>query len=527
MKLFVATAEEMQRLDRYVMQDLGILPEILMERAGGSVAKAILERFPLPGYFKVLLLCGPGNNGGDGFVCARYLWNSGYQVEVLLFNEEDKYTGEAKRNLEILKTLKIPITRIHSLEEFISFVHHFKPEILVDALFGTGLKRPLSGLYEEVILFLREEKRKESFKIVSVDIPSGVSSDTGQILGSAPCADLTVTFECLKPGHLFYPGKEYSGEVEVAEIGYPWRFLLEFTKNIVPRKKYLSEDQARELFRPRRGFYHKGKAGYVFILAGSVGKSGAGYLTALGALRAGAGLVTLAGPKSLQSVYSGLLPEILTLGLPEREGEITENSSNLVIEALKGKRCLVIGPGFGLGSGPKRVLSDLLENVSLPVILDADALTILSDFPEKLKDFSYPKVITPHPGEAARLLKKEIREILQDPLDSLSQLINLTGAIVVLKGPHTLIGGPDGEVFISSIDEPGMAQGGMGDVLTGIIGAFIAQGYPPFEASALAVYVHGASGSFLRKTSGPYGFTASEVANYIPKILKKLETRNA
>lgn len=522
MKLFVATSEEMQRLDRYVMQDLKILPEILMERAGGSVAKAILERFPVPDYSKVLLLCGPGNNGGDGFVCARYLWNFGYKVEVLLFCEEDKYSGEAKRHFEILKTLKIPITKIHSLEEFVSFLHHFKPEILVDALFGTGLKRPLSGLYGEVTLFLKEEKKKESFKIVSVDIPSGVSSDTGQILSSALCADLTITFECLKPGHLFYPGKEYSGEVEVTEIGYPWRFLLEFTKDIVPKRKYLNEDQVKEIFRPRRGFYHKGKAGFVFILAGSVGKSGAGYLTALGAIRAGAGLVTLAGPKSLQPVYSGLLPEILTLGLPEKEGEIAEISTALIIEALKGKRCLVVGPGLGLGSGPKKVLMDLLEKISLPIVLDADALSILSDSPEKLKNFSYPKVITPHPGEAARLLRKETQEILQDPLSILSQLIDLTGAIVILKGPHTLIGSPDGEVFISSIDEPGLAQGGMGDVLTGIIGAFIAQGYSPLEASALAVYVHGASGNFLSKTSGPYGFIASEVAKHIPKILKNI-----
>jgi NAD(P)H-hydrate epimerase len=526
-KLFVATAEEMQRLDRYVMQELGILPEFLMERAGSAVAETILEKFPPPKFSKVVHLCGPGNNGGDGFVCARHLWNSGYKVEVLCFGEENKYTGEAKRNLEILKTLRIPVTRIQSLEEFSSFLQHFQPEIVVDALFGTGLKRPLSGLYEEVVSLLREAKKEESFKVLSIDIPSGVSSDTGQILGSAPLADLTITFECLKPGHLFYPGKECSGEVKVVPIGYPWRYLLESQEGILPRTRFLNEEVAKELFRPRKGFYHKGKAGHVLVLAGSIGKSGAGYLSALGALRAGAGLVTLASAKSLQSVYSGLLPEILTLGLPEAEGEIAENSLEVILEALTGKRCLVVGPGLGLGSGPRRVLLELLKRVKVPIVLDADALTLLSDSLDILKSYPYPRVLTPHPGEAGRLLKREPQEILEDPLRSLSQLIELTGSIVVLKGPHTLIGDPRGLVFISSIDEPGMAQGGMGDVLTGMIGAFIAQGYSPFEASALGVYIHGASGRFLRETRGPFGFVASEVAQNIPETLKKLENKYA
>ncbi len=256
------------------------------------------------------------------------------------------------------------------------------------------------------------------------------------------------------------------------------------------------------------------------------GKSGAGYLTALGALKAGAGLVTLASTKSLQPVYCAMLPEALTLGLPEKNGEVSEEAIPLILEALKRKKSLVIGPGFGLGEGPAKVLFELLENIELPLVLDADALTLLSREPSLLKKYSSPKVITPHPGEAARLLKTETLEVLKDPLSALKELIDLTGAVVVLKGPHSLIGSPKGECYVSSIDEPGMAQGGMGDVLSGMIGALLAQGYQPFEAAGLSVFLHGMAGKFLNEHLGPFGFTAKDLAETIPIIIKNLERKN-
>ncbi len=526
MPFYVALSQEMQNLDRYVMETLGILPEVLMERAGLGVAEKISEYFPAENFSRVLILCGPGNNGGDGFVCARHLSERDYQVEVLLFSEEEKYSQEAKKNLDILKTLGIPIHKILRVEDFEDFLEHYKPKIVVDALFGTGLKRPLKGLYQEVVLSLKSLKKFYEFKIVSIDIPSGISSDNGQILGSAVQADLTVTFECYKAGHLIYPGKEHSGVVEIIPIGYPWKYLKSNVSELIPKRIYLDEEVASSLYQPRKGFFHKGRAGYVLILAGSQGKSGAGYLTAFGALKAGAGLVTLASTKSLQPIYCSMLPEALTLGLPEKNGEVSEEAVPFIIDALKRKKSLVIGPGFGLGEGPEKVLFELLEKIELPLVLDADALTLISRDLSFLKKYPAPKIITPHPGEAARLLKAETLEILRDPLNSLKELVELTGAVVVLKGPHSLIGEPEGRVFVSSVDEPGMSQGGMGDILSGMIGAFLAQGYPPFYAAALSVYLHGIAGKFLRENLGPFGFTAKDLGEIIPIIIKNLERKN-
>lgn len=526
MPLYIALSQEMQELDRYVMEELGIPPEVLMERAGLGVAEKVFQYFPPENYSKVLVLCGPGNNGGDGFVCARYLSEKNYQVEIFLFAEEEKYSREAKKNLEILKKMGLPLHRVNHLEEFEDFFKHYQPRLVIDALFGTGLKRPLKGLYYEVVFSLKSLKNFYDFRVVSIDIPSGVSSDTGQILGIAISSDLTVTFECYKAGHLIYPGKEHAGITEVVSIGYPWKYLKGSKPELIPKRIYLDEEIARTLYQPRKGFYHKGKAGYLLVLAGSQGKSGAGYLTAFGALKAGAGLVTLASPKSLQPIYCSMLPEALTLGLPEKDGEVSEEALPFILDALRRKKSLIIGPGFGLGAGPEKVLFELLERIDLPLVLDADALTLLAKDPSPLKKYPSSKVITPHPGEAGRLLKVETLEVLRDPLSALNKLVELTGAVVVLKGPHTLVGSPQGEVYVSSIDEPGMAQGGMGDILSGMIGAFLAQGYPPFPASALSVFLHGMAGKILRETFGPFGFTAKDLGETLPIILKKLERKD-
>ncbi|MCS7199890.1 MAG: NAD(P)H-hydrate dehydratase [Caldimicrobium sp.] len=522
MPLYVTTSEGIQRLDKYVMEEYGLLPEILMERAGLGVAQVVREFFPKEHFSLVTVLSGPGNNGGDGFVCARHLWNWGYEVEVLLFTEEERYRGEALRNLQLLRKLEVPLFTLKTLEEFHEYMYHKKPTLLIDALFGTGLKRPLEGIFYEVISFLKDLRKNESLKVVAVDLPSGISADNGQILGIALPADLTVTFECPKFGHFIYPGKEYVGTLKVVSIGYPWRFLSN-EKNLLPKGIYLDASTVREMYRPRKGFYHKGKAGHLLILAGSQGKSGAGYLTALGALRGGAGLVTLASTQSLQPVYCSLLPEILTLGLPESKGEVSYKALEVILENLKGKKVLVIGPGLGLGEEIQRLLFELLPEIHLPVVIDADALTLLAKEPLILKRIKTELVLTPHPGEASRLLNTEVRELLRDPLTALKRLTELANGVVVLKGPHTLIGTPSGDIYVSSIDEPGLSQGGTGDVLTGLIGAFISQGYSPLQASALSVYLHGASGQLLSQTYGPFGYTAKDVADRIPAIIKSLE----
>jgi len=517
----VVTGFEMQELDKFVIQEIGIPAEVLMERAGLGVAENICKYYPLQNFKKVLIICGPGNNGGDGMVCARYLWDRGYEVRVILLSEESKYRGEAQRNLNILKNLKIDLKKIQNIFDLKEELKSFSPCLLVDAIFGTGLKREIQGFFYEVIQELNRYKEENQAVTVAVDIASGVSSNTGEILGIAVKADLTVTFELPKIGHLFYPGKEYTGRLEVVPIGFPAKVIEEKG----PQREYLDFDLARKLFKPRRGYTHKGTFGHVLILAGSRGKSGAGLLCALGALKSGAGLVTLASTESLQKIYCTMLPEILTAGLKENEhGEISYEELPKILELSQKKSALVIGPGLGLSEEMKKLFFDLLSKIELPTVIDADGLTLLAESPEVLKNYSAPKVLTPHPGEAVRILKISKEEILKDRLTAAKKLSELTDSIVVLKGPHTVIYAPDGRCVISSVDEPGLSQGGTGDVLAGIIGSLIAQKYEAFEAACLGVFLHGQAGVYLSHNLGPFGYTATQVAETIPAVLKELQS---
>ena len=513
----VVTGFEMQELDKFVINSLGISAQVLMERAGLGVAENIFKYYPLEKYKKVLIICGPGNNGGDGMVCGRYLWDRGYEVKIIILGKKNKYKGEALVNLKILENLKLPLEEIEEISQFKNLLQSYSPDILVDAIFGTGLKRPVEGFFKEVINEMNDYKIKKGAKVVAVDIPSGICANTGQVLGIALKADLTVTFELPKIGHFFYPGKEYIGKLEIVPIGFPSKIVEEKG----PKREYLDFNWAKKIFKPRKGYTHKGTFGHVLILAGSKGKSGAGILCALGALKGGAGLVTLASTKELQKIYCSMIPEILTVGLKENEyGEVSYESLAEILEIAKNKSVLVIGPGLGLSEEIKKLFFELLSKLDIPLVIDADGLTLLSENPEILKSYSAPKVLTPHPGEAVRLLKVSKNEIMKDRLTYVKKLSEMTKSIVVLKGPHSIVYGTDGRCGISSIDEPGLSQGGQGDVLSGLIGAFIAQKYDPFIGTCLAVYLHGEAGRYLHQTLGPFGYTAKDVAETIPKILK-------
>lgn len=514
----VVTGQEMQQLDKIVIQEIGIPAEVLMERAGLGVAERVAKKFPLKEYSKVLVVCGPGNNGGDGFVCARYFQDMGYKVKVVLLSEEEKYKGEALTNLKILFNLGFDLERVLEVKKLEEILTYWNPQIVIDAIFGTGLKREITGFLEGVINLINN--KKESYKIVAIDIPSGICSETGQVLGCAIKADLTVTFELIKIGHLFYPGKEHTGDLEVVKIGFPLKVIEERA----PQRDYIDWQWCKKVFKPRKGYTHKGTFGHVLILAGSRGKSGAGILSALGALRGGAGLVTLASTLTLQKVYATILPEILTAGLEEEaSGEISFKSVEDFLKLCEKKGVLVVGPGLGLSEGVRDFLIEVLKRINLPLVIDADALTLLSETPEILKNYRGVKVLTPHPGEAQRFLKISTKEILSRRLKATEELVKLTDSIVVLKGPHSIIMAPDGRTGISSIDEPGLSQGGMGDILSGLIGAFLVQGYEPFLATCLAVFLHGEAGKYLHQNYGPFGFTATEVGETLPKLLKILE----
>ena len=516
----VVTGLEMQEFDSFIIHSLGIPAEVLMERAGLGVAENVFRYYPLEEYKKVLVVCGPGNNGGDGMVCARYLWDKGYEVKIILLAKEEKYKGEALINLKIIKNIGLSLEKAGEISQFKNLLQAYFPNIVIDAIFGTGLKRNVEGFFKEVIEEINGYKIKKAAKLVAVDIPSGVCANTGQILGTAVKADLTVTFELPKIGHLFYPGKECTGVLEVVPIGFPKKVVEEKG----PKREYLDLKWAKKVFKPRKGYTHKGTFGHVLVLAGSRGKSGAGVLSALGALRGGAGLVTLASTRTLQYVYSSMIPEILTAGLEENDkGEVSHKSLTEILEIAKNKSVLVIGPGLGLSREVKKLFFDLISQFDIPLVIDADALTLLSENPEALKAYKAPKVLTPHPGEAVRLLKIPKEEIMKNRLEYAKKLSEITDSIVVLKGPHSVVYSPDGRCGISSIDEPGLSQGGQGDVLSGLIGAFIAQKYEPFVATCLAVYLHGFAGKYLSKNLGPFGYTATDVAETIPTVFKEIK----
>ncbi|HEA84291.1 MAG TPA: NAD(P)H-hydrate dehydratase [Thermodesulfobacterium geofontis] len=516
----VVTGFEMQELDNFIIHSLGIPAEVLMERAGLGVAENVSKYYPLERYKKVLVVCGPGNNGGDGMVCARYLWDKGYEVKVILLAKEERYKGEALINLKIIKNMDLSLEKAEEISQFKNLLKSYSPDIVIDAIFGTGLKRNVEGFFKDIIEEINGYKFKKAVKLVAVDISSGVCANTGQILGTAVKADLTVTFELPKIGHLFYPGKECTGVLEVVPIGFPKKVVEERG----PEREYLDLKWAKKVFKPRKGYTHKGTFGHVLVLAGSRGKSGAGVLSALGALRGGAGLVTLASTKKLQKIYCSMVPEILTAGFEENEyGEISYKSLAEVLEIAKGKSVLVIGPGLGLSEEVKKLFFDLISQLDIPLVVDADALTLLSENPEALKAYKAPKVLTPHPGEAVRLLKISKEEVMKNRLECSKKLSEMTNSIVVLKGPHSVVYSSDGRCGISSIDEPGLSQGGQGDVLSGLIGAFIAQKYEPFVATCLAVYLHGEAGKYLSKNKGPFGYTATDVAVTIPTVLRELK----
>jgi NAD(P)H-hydrate epimerase len=515
----VITGLEIQKLDSIVIKEIGIPAEVLMERAGVGVYEKLVENYPLERYKKVLVICGPGNNGGDGMVCARHLKSRGYNVKLILLCEEEKYKGEAKLNLEIAKKLNLPIQKIKDSSELFKVLEEEKPDVLVDAIFGTGLKRKIEGFFAEVINLINGYKEREKAKIVAVDIPSGVCSNTGRVLGTAVKADLTVSFELIKVGHVFYPGKEYTGKLEIVPISFP----ADIVKKEAPERYYIEDCWAKAVFKKREGYVHKGSFGHVMVLAGSRGKSGAGFLTGLGALRGGAGLVTLASTKTLQNVYAVMLPEALTLGLEENfYGEVSIKELPKIVEACSKKSVLVIGPGLGLSTEMKILFFELLKEINLPLVIDADALTLLSEKPEVLKDYPGFKILTPHPGEAIRILKISKEELMEDRIFWTKRLSELTGAVVILKGAHSVICG-DGKEGISSIDEPGLSQGGTGDVLAGLIGALVAQGYDPFTSACLGVFVHGKAGKILSKEYGPFGYPASLLAETFPSVFKILQ----
>jgi len=512
--MYLVTASEMQQMDRQTIESFGIPGRVLMENAGLGATRILSDQFDDIINKKVGVIAGPGNNGGDGFVIARYLAQKGSDVAVYLFAESARVKGDAAANLKLLFPLNVPVVEMPDEQSFLAHkTGMLHKEIWIDALLGTGLKSDVKGYFKKIIEFINDLSKP----VFSVDIPSGLNSDTGQVCGACIRAQVTATFAFAKTGHMLFPGAEHTGYLEIIDIGIPDHIA----KSIRPKQHLLTPKRIRLAFKPRIPDAHKGTTGHVLIVSGSAGKTGAAAMTAMSAMRAGAGLVTLAIPESLNPILETQVLEAMTYPLRETEnGIIGESSFNKIMDLLLGKKSLAIGPGLGEAAETKKLVHRIIKESPVPIVIDADGLNNIAGSTELLKKAKAPLILTPHPGEMARLMGSTTGSVQKDRITCAREFAKKFNVHIVLKGAKTIIAHPEGNIFINPTGNPGMASGGMGDVLTGIIAGLVAQGFSPETATHTGVYLHGAAADMLAQKIGPFGYLSTEVMNAIPGQIK-------
>lgn len=505
----ILTAEQMREADRRTISELGIPGAVLMESAGRAIAGEIVKRYEHLAPGPVLVLCGKGNNGGDGLVAARTLLQGGWQVRTVILAEAAALTGDAGLYLEVLQRLGAPVefaADMAGAEALLGAVP--APALIVDAVFGTGLSSPVSGHYAMAIDWMNRSMAPK----VAIDIPSGLDATGGTILGSALSADLTVALAAPKIGQIIYPGVACCGELVVAEIGIPQALLEDLALGIL-----LDEAAVRDFLPPRPAGGHKGTFGHLLLVAGSCGKVGAAALAADAALRTGAGLVTVAAPSSLQGILAIKLTEAMTEPLDEDGGALTATAFAQIAALWQEKKVLAIGPGLGRRPETSGLVRKVVQECPLPLVLDADALFALAGHTGLLKSRPVGStILTPHPGEMAHLLGISVAEVEDDRLGTARFFAEEYGVVLVLKGARTVIAAPDGGILINPTGHAGMATAGMGDLLTGIIASLLTQGVPPLAAAAAGVWLHGRSGDRLRDRFGDCGLLAQDLLPEIP-----------
>ena len=513
----VLTAAEMQAIDKRAIEECGLPGTILMENAGRGSVDFLKRRFPDLGEKKIVVFAGKGNNGGDGFVMARHLLNMGAQVSVLLLGKISQLKAEAKLNAEIARNIGVEINEVDA-GNFKSSDHRLRhSDLIIDAIFGTGLKKPASGFFAEVFEVINQLHKF----VVSVDIPSGVDSDSGQLTGPHVKADLTLALALLKRSHVTFPSAGVMGDIEVVDIGIPQKAI---DAQPIAVQMVEPHDMASWLKkRPRDA--HKGDFGHVLVLAGSLGKGGAAGLTALGALRSGCGLVTLGLPEGCQKALEFHPLEVMTVPLPETpNGTLAVKAKDLILEHLQRKSALAVGPGISTDPETARLLREVLPAVQIPIVLDADAVNCLAldRGLELLKNSEV--VLTPHPREMARISGLSTQEIQANRIETASRFARENCVHLVLKGARTVLAFPDGPVFINPTGNPGMATAGSGDVLTGIIAGLIAQGQKVRQAVIAGTYLHGLAGDLFVEKSPEASLIAGDLLNGIPESLNRILT---
>jgi len=510
----------MKEIDRKAIEEIGLPGPVLMENAGLEIVRAIRARFPEVENERVVIVAGKGNNGGDGLVVARHLWNRGGRPKVLLLAAKQDVGGDAALNLRIADKIGVDIVEILSAEDWEKNKKELSAaRLIVDAVFGTGLLNPAQGLYATAIEDINEAR---AFK-VAVDIPSGLSSDTFQIIGPAVKADLTVTLGAPKISHIFPPAEDRVGELVVADISLP-PFLMEAESL---RLELVEKQALLVFFKKRKKDSHKGTYGHLLIISGSLGKTGAAVMAGRAALKTGAGLVTVGTAQSSLPIVARSMMELMTEPLPETEAKtIAKEALATAVKLLAGKDALLIGPGISTHSSTANFVVSLLPKVKCPVIIDADGLNVLGGHLDVLKRLAGRAVLTPHPGELARLLGLSIKDVLDNRLELVPQFAQKYQVHLVLKGYRTLVASPQGRVYINPTGNPGMASGGSGDVLSGMIASFIIQEKDILGATLAAVYLHGLSGDIGVRRLGERPLIAGDLIRYLPQALEAMEEKN-
>jgi len=506
------TADQMQKVDGTAIHGLGIPGSHLMERAGVAVAEEILERYDPE---EVVLFCGKGNNGGDGFVVARELFNAGVEVTVFTLAPAGEYKGDAKLNLEILEKLGVDVREGFTADGTPSedaVVATELADVIVDAVFGTGFTGAAKGAAAAAIGLMNEGPAE----VVSVDIASGVGADKGTVNGPAVEADVTIALHAPKVGHFVTPGGAYSGEVVVVPIGIPPLCDHE------PDVWLLTAAGLQPLLRPKGSLDHKRSVGTVLVVGGSTGMTGAAHMAAMAALRGGGGLVHCALPEGagVDKPY----PEVIAVTVPGEAGHFTAASRTPLFDAAAGFAAVALGPGLGRSDETVLVARELLA-LDKPLLIDADGLFALGDRPELLAERSAPTVLTPHEGELGRLLGVPPADIAANRLENVRSAASRSNATVLLKGEATIVADPSGAAYVVPTGNPGLATPGTGDVLSGVIAAQLAKGLGATEAACLGAYLHGLAADLAAEDAfGTEGMVAGDLLAYLPAAMELIKT---
>lgn len=512
----LVTSEEMKALERTAIENYGIPGLVLMENAGRHVVEVVRQILGDVRDKTVTIFIGKGNNGGDGLVVARHLLNMGAVVKLLSLANIDEISGDAAINLEIWRKMG---QKIYSIQhgDGINIVRLIlmNTDLIVDAVYGTGFK----GKIGEKVGRIFEVLNGSDKPIVAVDVPSGLEADSGRVNGPCIQADHTVTFGLPKLGLLLEPGADYTGNLHIVDISLPAALV----EKDGPQRYLTTRELVKEWLPNRRSSAHKGDFGRVLIVAGSRGMTGAASLCGDAALRAGAGLVTVAVPETLHSIMEAKLTEVMTAPLPDSgNGRLVREARQRIISLLEDKDVLAIGPGLSTDPEVVTLVRELLPSVQVPCVLDADALNALAGDVEVFRKVQAPVVVTPHPGEMARLMGAKVREIQQDRLVVAANAAAAWNVVVLLKGARTIVAAPKGAVYINPTGNPGMATAGSGDVLTGAVAALIAQGLEASQAAAAGAYIHGLAGDLAARRKGMMGLVAGDIVAALPEAALEL-----